>query len=73
MTKRPSAVDVISPAFDPFRRFWADDGLTGSYSESEGPLGHSGLLSPGLSANRTSPVPGFHMGFAEFRSFRKVH
>ncbi len=25
-----------------------DDGLTGSYSEPEGPLGHSGLLSPGL-------------------------
>jgi hypothetical protein len=25
----------------------ADYGLTGSFSESEGPLGHSGLLSPG--------------------------
>jgi len=30
-------------------RLWTDDGLTGSYSESECPLGHSGLLSPGLS------------------------
>jgi hypothetical protein len=29
-----------------------DDGQTGSYSESEGSLGHSGLLSPGLSRNR---------------------
>ena len=29
-----------------------DDGLTGSYSESEGPLRHSGLISPGLSRNR---------------------
>jgi hypothetical protein len=28
-------------------RFWTGDGLTGSYSESEGPLGHSGLISPG--------------------------
>jgi hypothetical protein len=34
------------------RGLWAVDGLTGTYSESEGPLGHSGLLSPGLSANR---------------------
>ena len=34
--------------------------LLGSYSESEGSLGHSGLLSPGLSGNRTMrPLVGF--------------
>ena len=27
-------------------------GQTGNYSESEGSLGHSGLLGPGLSHNR---------------------
>ena len=36
--------------------FWAYDGQTGSYSESEGSLGHSGLLSPGLSPYRTSSL-----------------
>jgi hypothetical protein len=33
-----------------------DYGLTGSYSESEGSLGHFGLLSPGLSGYRTYEV-----------------
>ena len=28
--------------------FWANHEQTGSYSESEGSLGHSGLLSPGF-------------------------
>ena len=40
----PHLGDVLRPGLI------LDHGLTGSYSESEGPLGHSGLLSPGLFA-----------------------
>jgi len=43
----------FSPTFQA-SRFWADHGLTGSYSESECSLRHSGLLSPGLSGYRTN-------------------
>jgi hypothetical protein len=39
----------------------SSDRLTGSYSESEGPLVHSGLISPDKSRNRTSPVLELHM------------
>jgi hypothetical protein len=38
----------------------SSDGLTGIYSESEGPLGQSGLISPDLSRNRTYAVLELH-------------
>jgi hypothetical protein len=38
--------------------FLEDYGLTGSYSELEGSFGHSGLLSPDLSRNRTLRIGG---------------
>jgi hypothetical protein len=35
--------------------FWVNHVLTRSYSELEGPLAHSGLLGPGLSAHQKNP------------------
>ena len=46
----PHLGDVLRPGLI------LDHGLTGSYSESEGPLGHSGLLSLVCSRNRKSEV-----------------
>jgi hypothetical protein len=37
---------IVESFIDTFRRLRASDGVTGSYSESEGSLGHSSLISP---------------------------
>jgi hypothetical protein len=53
-------------------RLFPSDGQTGSYSESEGSLGHCGLLSPGLSPYRTSAVPGLERYFRVARDPSRI-
>jgi hypothetical protein len=58
------------------RRLCPDDELTGSYSESEGPLGHSALISLVCSrrvayseiSNNVGPVKSFFCFFSAFLS-----
>src|ERR1700722_6277443 len=56
------------------RRLWASHGQTGTYSESEDSLGHSGLLSPGLSRYRTSPFWAgiYFTGNGVYQDFKQV-